>query len=227
MRIGRLLSQSSLGAYVAMNTLTRTVLAVGALSTLLLTGAAQAAFQGRNASNQVDMTCTVSGATKCTSFYDTTLGITILNDWNIGIGYWSANADAGSAQAKAAAAGLAATGLSGWVLPTGDGPQPAGAANQFRSIWTDAGSSYAGLSSKFDGVQSYEYWSGTEYAPSPSFAWYFYTFGGSQSTGPKGDGLYAVAVLPGDVALIPEPQTWAMLMMGLGVVTVALRRRPR
>jgi hypothetical protein len=210
-----------------MNTITRTAMSAAALSALLMTGAAQAAFQGRNASNQVDNTCTVSGATKCTSFYDTTLGITILNNWNIGAGFWDATAAAGSAQALAASAGFAATGLTGWVLPTGDGVQPAGAANQYLSIWNDAGGSLSGLSSKFDGVRSGIFWSGTEYAPFPSDAWFFFTFDGGQVYGDKNNGSYAVAVLPGDVAAVPEPQTVALLMMGLGVLTLVRRRRPR
>ena len=70
-------------------------------------------FQGRLADNTPSATCTVSGATKCTSFFNPTLGITILNNWNIGTGTWSAAAAAGSAQALAASAGLAASSLPG------------------------------------------------------------------------------------------------------------------
>ncbi len=59
---------------------------VAAAAMVTLTGAAQAAlvFQGRLADNTASSTCTVSGLNKCTSFYNTTLDITILNNWNIG-----------------------------------------------------------------------------------------------------------------------------------------------
>jgi MYXO-CTERM domain-containing protein len=113
------------------------------------------------------------------------------------------------------------------VLPTGDAFLPAGAANQYQSIWNDAGGSFVGLSSKFDGVQSGVYWSGTEYAPNPSLAWSFGTFDGSRFNFGKSSELYAVAVLPGDVAVVPEPQGVALAMAALGVLAVVRRRRPR
>ena len=78
----------------------------------------------------------------------------------------------------------------------------------------------------FHSVQSYYYWSGTEYAPNSDVAWYFGTFGGNQDYGGKVDGLYAMAVRPGDVAAVPEPQTYAMLLLGLGAVLLVVRRRP-
>ena len=78
----------------------------------------------------------------------------------------------------------------------------------------------------FSNVQSYGYWSGTEYAPAPSSAWDFYSTVGAQHV----DGnslLYAVAVRPGDVAaVIPEPQTYAMMLLGIGALVLARRRRP-
>jgi len=138
-------------------------------------------------------------------------------------GDWSAAAAAGSAQALAASAGFAASGLPGWVLPTGNGSAAAGAQNQYLSIWNQVGSSSAGLSSQFDGVQFSPYRSGTEYALDPGSAWFFIGF---QSFGDKAQTLYAVAVLPGDVALIPEPQTLALALLALGATMVVRRRRP-
>jgi hypothetical protein len=64
-------------------------------------------------------------------FYNTTLNITILNDWGLGSVFWSATAAAGSAQAVAESAGFAQTGLTGWFLPTGDGSQGPGPLNQW------------------------------------------------------------------------------------------------
>ena len=79
----------------------------------------------------------------------------------------------------------------------------------------------------FSNVQSFGYWSGTEYAPDPSLAWFFSPFDGSQSIFGKSFVLYAVAVRPGDVAApVPEPQTLALALLALGATVVARRRRP-
>jgi hypothetical protein len=191
-------------------------------------GTAHAAFQGRLANGTPSTTCTVSGPSKCTYFYDTTLDITILNNWNLGGGTWSASAAPGSAQALAASAGLAASGLTGWVLPTGDGLAAAGALNQYLSIWNSVGSSLAGLRGQFDSVRAGLYWSGTVFATDPSIAWGFRAPNAAQFGEFHSFPLFAVAVLPGDVAAaIPEPQTYALMLMGLGVVLLARRKRTR
>ena len=79
----------------------------------------------------------------------------------------------------------------------------------------------------FSNVQSYDYWSGTEYAPNPSLAWTFLTADGNQVNYIKGLALFAVAVRPGDVAAsVPEPQTLALALLALGATVVARRRRP-
>ncbi len=203
-------------------------LAAAALMAITSATYATPVFQGRLADGSASSTCTVSGATKCAMFYNTTLDVTILNDWNIGRGFWSATAAAGSAQALAASAGAAQTHFTGWFLPTGDGGSVAGALNQYLSIWSDVGSSLTGLKAQFDGVQPSAYWSGTEYAPDPSSAWYFFaSFGGQNGVG-EVNALYAVAVRPGDVtASVPEPQTLALVLMALGAAVVARKRRPR
>jgi len=79
----------------------------------------------------------------------------------------------------------------------------------------------------FRNVQSWDYWSGTEFAPNPAAAWIFSTYDGTQIYGSNVSRLYAVAVRPGDVAAVPEPQTYALLLAGLSAVVVAVRRRPR
>ncbi len=80
----------------------------------------------------------------------------------------------------------------------------------------------------FSNVQSYYYWSGTEYAANPTLAWYFRTYDNGQGLDYKSDALYAVAVRPGDVAAsVPEPQTLALVSMALGIAgLVAMKRRP-
>ena len=133
------------------------LLTLGALGT----ASAAATFQGRLADGTAS-NCAVSGAGKCAMFYNATLNITILNDWNIGTGPWSAIADAGSAQPKAASAGCSQTSYTGWVLPTIDGTQSACALNRYRLSRNDAGGT-ADLRAQFDGVLSGSFWSGTHF----------------------------------------------------------------
>ncbi len=79
----------------------------------------------------------------------------------------------------------------------------------------------------FSNVQSFVYWSGTEYAPSPSFAWTFLTGDGRQGFGDKDVALFAVAVRPGDVAAaVPEPQSLALVLLALGAAVAVRRKRP-
>ena len=79
-------------------------------------------------------------------------------------------------------------------------------------------------SGPFQNLHSRAYWSGTDYAT--YFAWVFGNDDGSQAYFDKrGDAVYAWAVRPGDVAAVPEADTWAMLLAGLGLVGMAARRR--
>lgn len=79
----------------------------------------------------------------------------------------------------------------------------------------------------FQNVQSKGYWSGTEYAPNPLGAsWSFYTNYGGQGASGKHNGLFAWAVRPGQVvSAVPEPETYAMLLAGLGLMGFLARRR--
>ncbi|MBC7733852.1 MAG: PEP-CTERM sorting domain-containing protein [Bacteriovorax sp.] len=69
------------------------------------------------------------------------------------------------------------------------------------------------------------YWSGLEYALNPSDAWGFRGLDGGHGNYFKTDKFYALAVRTGDVTAVPEPQTYALLMLGLIGLAVA-RRRP-
>lgn len=74
------------------------------------------------------------------------------------------------------------------------------------------------------------YWSGTttttEYASNPtSFSWAFNFGNGYQGYVNKDTQFYALAVRPGDVSPAPEPETYAMLLAGLGLIGAVTRRR--
>lgn len=77
----------------------------------------------------------------------------------------------------------------------------------------------------FINFQSYFYWSGTEYAPDPTLLWYFYAGHGFQDFNDKTSSFYALAVRPGDVAAVPEAETYALMLAGLGLVGWRARRR--
>ena len=74
------------------------------------------------------------------------------------------------------------------------------------------------------------YWLSQTYKPDPNvYAWSFNTQAGFQGTYNQSTQLYAMAVTPGDVLLapVPEPETYMMLLLGLGAVGALSRRRAR
>ncbi|MDO9310517.1 MAG: PEP-CTERM sorting domain-containing protein [Nitrosomonas sp.] len=80
----------------------------------------------------------------------------------------------------------------------------------------------------FTNLQSYLYWFGTVDALDPAgYAFLFFTLDGYQDYLIQDFELYAWAVRPGDVAAIPEPETYAMLLAGLGLLGVAAKWRRR
>lgn len=70
-----------------------------------------------------------------------------------------------------------------------------------------------------------QYWSATTYESNTSYAMDFEFDIGYQSISYKPAGRYALAVSPGDVGAVPEANTWAMFLVGLGAVGVAVKRR--
>jgi hypothetical protein len=171
--------------------------------------------------------------------YDSTLNITWLKDWNVaGRMDW--------ATANTWANNLVYGGFDDWRLPTSlnaDGSGPCGPAfdctgsemgHMFYTNWgASAGSNFAtGTNAAnlalFSNVQSFYYWSGTEYALGPNGAWLFLASVGLQGHVDKTSALYAVAVRPGDVvAVVPEPKAYALMLMCFGALMVVARRRPR
>jgi hypothetical protein len=80
--------------------------------------------------------------------------------------------------------------------------------------------------SMFDNVHAAFYWSETEYPNQANQAWNFNMDNGYQYADYKFDPFrYSWAVRDGDVAAIPEPETYAMLLAGLGLVGIAYQRR--
>jgi hypothetical protein len=88
----------------------------------------------------------------------------------------------------------------------------------------------SGLSNSgaFRNLQPWWYWSGLAYEPSPTFfAWHFSLSDGGQGYSPQHDDRSALAVLDGDVAaLVPEPSSYGLLMVGLAGIVLVIRRRP-
>lgn len=72
------------------------------------------------------------------------------------------------------------------------------------------------------------YWYGLEYAPNLDYAWRLHAFSGEQGASAKNSTgfFYAWAVRSGDVVSVPEPQTYALMGLGLAAVLVARKRRP-
>lgn len=69
------------------------------------------------------------------------------------------------------------------------------------------------------------YWAGAEYAPNPTQAWWFVFNRGYQESVSKEAEPLAWAVRDGDVAAIPEAETYVMILVGLGLVSAATRWR--
>ncbi|MEI7869240.1 MAG: DUF1566 domain-containing protein [Candidatus Methylumidiphilus sp.] len=150
---------------------------------------------------------------------------------------WLANANANGqmtwATANSWAAGLNIGGYTGWRLPTAD-PTCGANYNCTNSelghlYYTEGGltqgqniTSSAYLAQFFTNMQNNSYWSGTEFAPNPNWAWFLETYNGYQNDDVKSTSLYAWAVHSGDVGgggSVPEPGIIGL--MGIGALAWA------
>ena len=169
--------------------------------------------------------------------YDTDFNIT-----------WLANANAANGTmnwqaAKDWATGLNVGGYTGWRLPTalnadGSGPCALGwnctNSELGHLFYTEGGltqgqniTSSAVLSNIFSNMQNSVYWSGTEFAPSPTNAWYFNTVNGYQDIDSKGVNHYAWAVRSGDVGGSSVPEPGIIGLLGIGALAWVGTRQKR
>lgn len=75
----------------------------------------------------------------------------------------------------------------------------------------------------FTNLQAGTYWS---YRADATFRAFLFDFKyGFQAEAYQGENYFTLAVSPGDVGTVPEIDTWAMLLIGLGLVGAVTRRR--
>lgn len=215
---------------------------------LALTSAAQAALVGRDINGNP-----IAGSDPSAVFlYDTVLDITWLRDANVNgpmdwtqANSWAAGLTVGSYSGWRLPTMIANPDTTfaysgtdyGYNVRTTSGST---VFSEVASLWYDTLGNKAycdtagvcpqpgyGLVSKgdFKNLQPSAYWSGLEYAPFPTYAWYFSTNGGSQGYIDKSNSLYALAVRPGDVAPVPAPAAAWLMLSGLGVLGAVSRRR--
>lgn len=192
---------------------------------LAFTGASQAAgtwettLLGRDMNGKA-----VDGSSASAVFlYDTDLKITWLRDANQN-GNWD------WVTAKSWASGLTVGAYGGWRLPLSDTSCITYdcTASEMGHLWyEELGNPARGPmtnAGNFRNLQSAGYWSSSDY--STRYAWHFSTSDGYQGPFLKTYAQYALAVRPGDVlAAVPEPETFALMLSGLGVLGFVARRR--
>lgn len=98
-----------------------------------------------------------------------------------------------------------------------------------KGAYTTTGSAQAGAGltnkGKFTGFQSAQYWTGLNYAQMAGVAWSFDTSEGFQRNDYQTNQHYALAVRAGDITLVPEPQTYALFVLGLSVLFAYTSKR--
>ncbi|WP_457423306.1 PEP-CTERM sorting domain-containing protein [Roseateles sp. P5_E7] len=183
--------------------------------------------------------------------YDPNLNLTWLRNWNYAAGASSAW-DAGTMtweDAKTWASTLTVGSFSGWSLPTTQVPDATCSQNSFFPgvgygctgspmgyLWhKELGNNYDPSNPNltidpgpFVNMQYGWYWSETERTPL-GVGWAFSATYGFQNNPPTNISLknYAVVVRAGDVlSAVPEPMTWALMLMGLGALALLRIRRP-
>jgi len=138
-------------------------------------------------------------------------------------------------EASAWASGLTVGGVSGWRLPSALNLDGSGPCFGWYCVGSEMGHLYyteLGLTAgkvfgfpisneyPFHNILSTEFWTGTEFAfPGSGFYYNFTAYGFTGGYG-MGTLFSALAVHEGNIAIapIPEPETYAMLLAGLGLI---------
>ncbi|WP_233506081.1 PEP-CTERM sorting domain-containing protein [Rhodoferax lacus] len=197
-----------------MNSKRRLLALLAATAAFLSLTPAQAALQARDYNNDG----TIDG------LYDADLNVT-----------WLSNAGLSSlstfAQASSWASSLVVDGISGWRLPT-DSVVCAGynctTSEMGHLFYTELGSTAPQHMNAGDlqFLTFTGYWSGTVDSARSGQAWAFSTIDGQQFSAANSNKYSALAVHSGDIlAAVPEPETLAMLLAGLGLIGAIARRR--
>ncbi len=161
------------------------------------------------------------------AFYDTDLHITWLRDGN------AVRGQTGWDSAMRWADGFSFGGFDDWRLPKGDYCELYNCTSvEMGHLWYvelgNKADEYISNTGGFDFQHqiSYDYWESTEHPSIPSAACSFNLFVGLQHcSGGKTNQLYAIVVRDGDVAAVPEAETYVMLVAGLMALTLVGRRR--
>lgn len=165
--------------------------------------------------------------------YDTDLGITWLRDWGTAGRRMSWSAARGWAQT------LTVGGFGGWSLPTAKNQDGSGPCFQYycdsqmgHLYFAELGNEAEGRSlnlGPFINVASFPayYWSDTQFLDNTDKAWLIDARTGYQWHSYKESGVEVTAVRLGDVLVsqVPEPETYALMLVGLAAVGAAARRR--
>lgn len=186
-----------------------------AAAALLPLGSAQAALQARD----------INHDGSADGFYDTDLNVTWLADAGL-------SSNSTFAQASSWASSMVVGGISGWRLPN-MGAVCAGyncTSSEMGHLFYVELASTAGRHMNAGGFQNLSvntaYWSGASDTTRPGQSWAFSTIDGQQFSAQLGQRYSAMAVHSGDIlAAVPEPETYTMLLAGLGVVGALSRRR--
>jgi hypothetical protein len=142
--------------------------------------------------------------------YDNTQNITWLQDWSV-------NGRQDLATQNTWASDLTFAGSSAWALPDN---------GQYNGLFAEFGD-LRSASLPFTNVQAFPYWTSTVWEFGGDNGWRFRPDDGDLNGQGSSFPLYAVAVAAGNVSAIPEPETGAMMLLALGALAVAVRRRPR
>ncbi len=200
------------------------LLSAAALAAFAISG--HAALQGRDLDH--------NGFTD--AFYDTDLNITWLKDANYAnTSGFDLDGKMTWAVANTWAAGLTIAGYNGWRLPTTtpgstcykgctDSEMGHLFYTELGNTATNGGHNFGNFSNvqvtEINGHGANAYWSTTPRDANNAFEFFMYS--GAQGFQGKGTANYAMLVRVGDV---PEPETYAMLLAGLGVMGAVARRR--